>query len=125
MNQSKQQTTQQQTDESLHKSLFVEPNYISRLQKYIKVIGGKARIDETKTLLFKQGRNPVYSDSIYIYLHHKNGSPIFYDIDNPDYLWTRSFTFKSNLIEMLQEIPEEFTKIGWIVIHEPQVGVST
>jgi len=103
------------------KGSLMDPYYIKRVPICRKNFS--SRIDETKTLLFRLGKNPIYTDVVFVYIGHENGKPTFSNAENIEDIETRRIEFGHDIEQLVsKDVIEEFKKVGWIVLDGGKWG---
>ena len=100
---------------------FADPNYLQRLPRLKRQFSSK--IDETKTLLFRLGSNPVYIDETFVYIGQENNKPVFCNVNDTNDKEYGKIKFDPDLMKLLSgNIIEEIKKVGWIVLDGKKWG---
>ena len=106
------------------KSHFLDKEYLKALPIIKK--GNKIRIDDSKTMFFKAGYCPVYSDSIYVFsdLNEESLESTWADLEEPEYTETRTLSYASDLgpFSFDKENRKYLMQAGWVVIIKNKWG---
>ena len=104
---------------------FTDQSYFESIPK--RKLGTKLRIDETKTMFFKIGRVPVYSEGIFVFTGFENGTLMWTDIEDPEYRMVKDIKLSNPKEEWLDLNKLDFDQkylmqAGWFVIINNKCG---